>query len=134
MAIIEELGLRVKILINGEATKEWIDEEPDLEGIVFGPETKVSRCYIETREDVEFSIEMKILAGKNPAARWVKHGKTHMLDFAPRLDGGPSLQSTSVDRSGRKFIDEGVIDLDEGTIQKFRFAAVSSGQLHTFRP
>lgn len=132
MAIIEELGLEVKILIGGKAVKEYPDAEPDLQGLKLGPKTKTSHCYIECQENVEFEIDSKVRSGNNPAAWWAQRKK--QIVFKPSFNGGPYLQGILAISPGLTFSDNGIADFDDGTIQKFRFSSVSTGQFHAFDP
>lgn len=60
MAIIKELGLEVEILIGAKAVKEFPENEPYLQGLELGPDTKTSHCYIECQENMEFVIQSKV--------------------------------------------------------------------------
>lgn len=126
MAIIKELGLEVNILVGGEVAKEYPDAERDHSSTKVGRGTKVCRCYIESQAGAEFVIQAEVHTGIHGAARWVK-GRTHMLQSEPSFDGGPYQQGMSVGMAGQKIYDQGILDYVDNTIQKFRFANVSTG-------
>lgn len=127
MAIIEELGLEVKIIVEGEPAKEYMDTEPSLEGIKLGSDTRTSHCYIESREDIEFSIQIQVLPRVSSATHWIKP-KTHCLCFYPSFDGGPYLDGLIVSQAGRTHTDCGIESEAKGTLRKFRFSSVSTGK------
>lgn len=131
MAIIEELGLEVEILIGGKAVKEYPDPEPDLQGLKLGPKTKTSHCYIECQENMEFEIQSKVRSGSKPAALWAKKMR-QIVSFVPSFNGGPYLQGVDVALPGQTVLDSGIVDFDDGTIKNFRFSTVSTGKFLSF--
>lgn len=122
MAVIEALGLEVKILIGGEPVPEYPDAEENLEGMRLNRATKHEHRYIEVREG-EFQISMKVL-DNHPASEWIKRDR-NLISFAPGFDGGESLSGIRVSLVESERIRSGVTNFENGTCQNFRFEEIS---------
>lgn len=127
MAIIEELGLQVRILCGDTPCPEHEDAEPDgdLNTINdFPPNTPSTDGYVESREDVEFHIELNALPGSR-AIEWIKKNN-NILVFSPRFDGDKTRETAAVvQQSHNPGMSYGYLDRREGTLHKYRFAAIS---------
>lgn len=128
MAIIKELGLEVQILIGGKAVKEYPDLEPDIKSLNLGPDTKTSHCYIECQENMQFAIRSEVPCSENLLARWLET-QENLVYFRPSFNGGPYLRGVLVRAPGVSIHHNGVMNLDDGTIQNLRFSTVSTGEL-----
>lgn len=63
MAIIEELGLAVSVIVDGEALPEYDNPEPDAGGDNNdGPAvTAICDKYIESQDDTEYAIYRRVI-------------------------------------------------------------------------
>jgi hypothetical protein len=127
MAIIKSLGLSVSIVINGQAVPEYNDPVPDPDLEHEHPGTKVVSKYIESEDDLEYSISCEAL----PTHRWLPNREGNTLEFAVTIDG--KYQQTqcfcfdSWDNGASTDI-LGVVTytgLTRGTLSKFRFGSIN---------
>lgn len=82
MAVIEDLGLEVSILIDGTPVTEYEDPEPARDG-KYPADMPISHKYIESKDDTEYVIECKALAQH----RWHSLEETSRLSFRAYVDG-----------------------------------------------
>jgi gamma-glutamyl:cysteine ligase YbdK (ATP-grasp superfamily) len=59
MAIIEELGLEVKVQVDGSAGAEYTEEEPEIIEDACSKTTKACHRYVESVDNAEFAISPK---------------------------------------------------------------------------
>ncbi|KAL2276409.1 hypothetical protein FJTKL_00923 [Diaporthe vaccinii] len=64
MAIIEELGLEVKVQVGGSAATEYTDPEPDVDDACTET-TRACHRYVESVDNAEFAIHVGLIAGVN---------------------------------------------------------------------
>lgn len=136
MAVIKTLGLDVSVVINGKSVPEHDDLKPDLDLNRKHPGTKVVHKYIESEDDLEYSVRCKVL----PDHRWLPNRKGNMLEFAVVIDG--ELQHTkciSFDawdkKKGASTNVRGVptyTDRHHGTLSRFTFSSVNAGEGRLF--
>ncbi|KAH8907232.1 hypothetical protein BR93DRAFT_978710 [Coniochaeta sp. PMI_546] len=126
MAVIKALGLSVSIVINGKAVPEYDDPDPGLYDKP--PGTKVVNKYIESEDDIEYSIRCEAL----PQHRWLPNRKGNILEFGVTIDGQyQHTKCLSFDHW-----DDGVYtDIvgvptytgrKRGTLSKFRFGSINA--------
>lgn len=125
MAIIEELGLQVRVLCGASPCPEYEDPEPDRDLNITNnlpPATPSAHGFVESREDVEFCIEARALPG-TPASEWIQK-RNNILVFTCVLDGDHDrMGAFLVNSSLNPHIGSGHLDGD--SLHKYRFAAVS---------
>jgi hypothetical protein len=127
MAIIEELGLNVKVQVNGSAAAEYPDEEPDVEDANCSETTKACHRYVESVDNTEFAIHVGLIPGSNTAQEWIGRSPYHRLAFSAAFDGGRNVISTTVSQLHTSDLFEGIHNRETQTLRKFRFAPVSTG-------
>ncbi|KUI73783.1 hypothetical protein VM1G_09341 [Cytospora mali] len=126
MAIIEELGIEAKILVDGSAATEYTpDEEPEIEGDNFGPSTRVCCRYVEAIDNAHFALHAGIASVNSPGNKWLEESWENGFSFGISIDGGKTVSSQIVQQYQYDTL-QGVIDGQTGTIRKFRFASVST--------
>ncbi|KAI3394306.1 hypothetical protein diail_2953, partial [Diaporthe ilicicola] len=124
MAIIEKLGLEVKVKVNGSTAAEYRDEEPDVED-AYGQAVKTYH-YVESVDNAEFVLQAGVLPGIKTSRRWLSRSEKHALSFAVAFDGGHDAAARLVHQSSGPQPLDGVLDSANGTLRKFRFAPVST--------
>lgn len=129
MAIIEELGLEVKVKVNGSVAAEYPDEEPDIDGDGWGPATKISYHYVESIDNAEFAIHVGVPSGSSTGQKWIRRSPKHALAFWLAFDGGRDAASQAIHQRSSPLLLEGVQNWARTTLRKFRFAPVSTGRL-----
>lgn len=127
MAIIEDLGLEVNVQVDGSATAEYPDEEPDDHG--FNQTTKTSHHYVESIDNAEFAIHVGLIPGLHIGQEWVDRSRDHRLSFLVAFDGGPNITSKLVQHDHPSLLLDGIANHADQTLSKFRFAPVSTGRL-----
>lgn len=130
MAIIDELGLEVKILVDGrEASEYHPDETTEFDGDGYVPSTKKCYRYVESKDEAHFAIQAGVLPDDKPAHKWLQSSKSAGLQVNLSIDGEyiPGFPLMSDQR--KMATCKGVSDRDNGLLRKFRFASVSTGGL-----
>lgn len=122
MAIIEDLGLEVEILVDDLPLREYKDEEEDPTDDTFGDETRKCRRYVEVVEDAEFAVQVCV----TPANDYLNENE-HLL-FIVDLDGQEDLGDCQLKSTTENLI-EGKYEHDGQTLvlRKFRFTTVATG-------
>ncbi|OIW27359.1 hypothetical protein CONLIGDRAFT_633716 [Coniochaeta ligniaria NRRL 30616] len=126
MAVIKALGLSVSIVINGEAVPEYDDPDPAMDHE--HPGTKVVSKYIESEDDIEYSIKCEVL----PQHRWLPNREGNILEFAVTIDGKYlHTKCLGVDNwdNGAQTDIVGVptyTGRKHGTLSKFRFGSINA--------
>lgn len=126
MAIIEDLGLEVKVLVDGSATAEYKDEEPDEHAV--SQTIKTCHHYVESIDNAEFAIHAGLLPGLHTGQEWIPRSRDHGLSFLVAFDGGPSVAAKMVYKHHTSRLLEGISNRANQTLSKFRFAPVSTGR------
>lgn len=131
MAVIDELGVEVKVIVNGTEATEYIpDEEPDFDGDNFDPSTKTCCRYVESIDNADFAIRAAVTSGRNkPANKWLDDSKTNSLSFSLSFDGGDKAAGWLINQNRRFVIGDSTSDAATSTKRNFRFASVSTGGL-----
>lgn len=131
MTILEPLGLKVKVLINGRDAQEYPDEEPDAAVDGFSPNTPTTHHYVESIDGADFCIQ--VTAKPLAAERWIDNVENGAIRFYIDVDGQNSVArgTATSDRlthtvSGVKIYAGPVIAL-----RNFHFAPVSTGRCPT---
>lgn len=128
MTVIEELGLEVKILVDGSTAAEYADEEPDVD-LNTNPHsqtTKTRHHYVESVDNAEFAIQSNIIPGSNIAQEWISRSQNHGLSFAVAFDGGRTANKMLARQNNTSILFSGIYDFANQTMAKFRFASVST--------
>ncbi|POS76811.1 hypothetical protein DHEL01_v204782 [Diaporthe helianthi] len=126
MAIIEELGLEVKVQVDGSTAAEYEDREPNKDDRVRSQTTKVCHRYVEAVDNAEFSIDVGVIPGYNTGREWIGMSQDHGLSFSVALDGRNfAAASIHHERQISKLV-KGIYDHESQTLRKFRFAPVST--------
>lgn len=129
MAVIEELGLEAKVIVNGSAAAEYRDEEPGVDDAAHGPATKTSHSYVEAVHEGEFKIRVGLLPGVNPGQKWIDRSPNNALGFSVAFDGGHEIVKTFVSRSSGPRLLDHIYNEANATLRKFCFALVSTGRV-----
>lgn len=128
MAVIDELGVEVKVIVNGTEATEYIpDEEPDFDDDNFDPSTKTCCRYVESIDNADFAIRAAVTSGRNkPANKWLDDSKTNGLSFSLSFDGGDKVAGLLINQNRRFVIGDSTSDAATCTKRNFRFASVST--------
>lgn len=124
MAILEDLGLEVKIVVNDSPLQEYEDKMGDPTDDGFGDEIRKCRRYVEVNGDDEFGVQIRV----TPNNEYLD-GKKKQISFSIDLDGQESLESVLVMTKDYPFLVPGRNEYDGRihTLRKFRFTTVSTG-------
>lgn len=119
MAIIEDLGLEVEILVDSSPSQEYKDEEEDPTDDDFGDEIRKCRRYVEVVEDAEFGVQVR-----GTPVNYLNENER--LCFIVDLDGQEGDHHL---KSGTEKLIEGKYEHDGQTLvlRKFRFTTVATG-------
>lgn len=133
MAILEDLGLEVKILVNNSPLKEYEDKEAGPTDDGFGEEIRKCRRYVEVVEDAEFAVQLHV----TPANNYLNDANKRIF-FALDLDGEEEFEDRILAEDDRESLVEGKGEIgDEGTVvRKFRFTTVTTStypKIHRYR-
>lgn len=126
MAVIEELGIEVKVNVNGSAATEYPDEEPDVDARRQTANTR--HHYVESVDNTEFAIHVGLIPGTNTGQEWISRSQNHGLSFQVALDGGPDVAAASVFKHQNTELLEGVPNCEDRTLRKFLFSPVTTGR------
>lgn len=128
MAVIDELGIEVKVIVNGTEATEYIpDEEPDFDGDNFDPSTKTCCRYVESIDNAEFAVRAAVMSERDkPGNKWLDDSKTNGFAFSLSFDGGKKAAGFLVDQNHRVSIRDSTYDAATSTKRNFRFASVST--------
>ncbi|ROW12876.1 hypothetical protein VPNG_04664 [Cytospora leucostoma] len=127
MAIIDNLGLEVKILVNGSAATEYVpDKEDQADGHNFGPSTKICCRYIQSIDDAHFAISAGLTWKHKVAEQWIKESQNNCCGFDFSVDGRRIDVLLISKRHEGAIILEGFHDRRSNTLREFRFASVST--------
>lgn len=125
MAILEDLGLEVKILVNNIPLREYEDKNADPTYDEFGNEIRKCRRYVEVVENAEYAVQLHVTSVDKYLDNTEK-GFYFVLD----LDGQEHFENQILDQECRSYLVEGKSECDgrESTIRKFCFTAMSIGR------
>ncbi|KAB5582771.1 hypothetical protein GE09DRAFT_1278133 [Coniochaeta sp. 2T2.1] len=123
MAIIKALGLAVSIVINGETVPEYDDPDTGLE--LEHPCTKIVNKYIESEDEIEYSIRCQAL----PGHRYLPNKEGNALEFCIIIDGNPLwtqfLEHDDWGSRGTSYtVDGAPTGPDWSMHNRFRFSAI----------
>lgn len=124
MAILEDLGLEVKIVVNDSPLQEYEDKKGNPTDDGFGDEIRKCRRYVEVNGDDEFGVQIRI----TPKNEYID-GKKKGLKFDIDLDGQERLVRSATTTMDYQFLVQGRKEQDgqTSTLRKFRFTTVSTG-------
>lgn len=123
MAILDELGLEVHIVVAGSRATEYPDPEHNADN----SPPEAPPYYIESRAGEEFYISCCVIPGSSkPARQWLAK-KNHRLRVDVSVDGGTTSASILLHRNGKPGRILGVTNNAEKKIYHFRFSTVSTG-------
>lgn len=133
MAILEDLGLEVKILVNNSPLKEYEDKEAGPTDDGFGEEIRKCRRYVEVVEDAEFAVQLHV----TPANNYLNDANKR-ISFVLDLDGQENFEEALLNRKRTQHLVEGKDEANgEKTVRRnFRFTAVATGtypKIHRYR-
>ncbi|KAK7748029.1 hypothetical protein SLS53_001281 [Cytospora paraplurivora] len=131
MAIIDDLGLEVKILVNGSVATEYVpNEETQADGDKYGPSTKICCRYIESINDAHFAIHGGLTSKHKVAGQWIRNSQNSACSFTFFVDGrkiDSALIHNIHNRHRNAAILEGVREANK--LRRLRFASVSTEAL-----
>jgi hypothetical protein len=126
MAIIEELGVEVRVQVGGAAVTEYTDPEPDVNDAC-AQTTKVCHRYIESFDNAEFAIHVGMIPGVNTGQEWIGGSRNHGLSFLLEIDGD-AVSSLMVHQDHISEVLKGIYDGENQRLRKFHFASVSTSR------
>lgn len=124
MAILEDLGLEVKVLVNNSPLQEYEDNDTESTDDGFGDEIRKCRRYVEVVGDTEFGVQFRVTPNSN-----YLNSNRQRLRFEIDLDDHEELRGFLLRSKGEPVLIEGQVDYDGQTyaMRKFRFATMSTG-------
>lgn len=128
MAIIEKLGLQVKVKVNGAAAAEYPDKEPDDNYDTGSQTTHACRHYVESFDNAEFAIHVGLGPGTKTGQEWISRSQHHSLCFSVAFDGGHDVAATLVSQHHETGLLEGIRNHENQTLRRFIFAPVTTGR------
>lgn len=125
MAILEDLGLEVKILVNNTSLQEYEDKDAGSTDDGFGDEVRKCGSYVEVVENAEFAVQLHV----TPVDNYLDNMKKRFL-FVLDLDGQEGFETRLLDWKEKKCLVEGKDEYDGQTslLRKFRFTPVATGK------
>lgn len=125
MAILEDLGLEVKIIVNGAPLQEYEDKEADLSDDGFGGKTRKCRRYVEVDGDTEFGVQLHVTPNNN----YLDGNKQKRLRFCLDLDGQEELEARLMNLACNPVLLDGKDEYNGWTLvsRRFRFTTISTG-------
>ncbi|KAL2290132.1 hypothetical protein FJTKL_00623 [Diaporthe vaccinii] len=126
MAIIEKLGLEVKVKVNGSPAAEYPDEERDVDDDAGGRITNACHHYVESIDNAEFTIHFGLTPGFKTGHGWISRSRNHGLLFSVAFDGGHTVAKTVVHQRHNPQLLQGVYDRETRTLRKFLFTPVTT--------
>lgn len=128
-AIIKELGLEVRINVNGSAAAEYKDEESYVGDGAHGQVAHTRHHYVESVDNAEFSIHVGLVPGTNTGQEWVSFSPKNVLMLMVAFDGGRAVAVKCINQLSGTGQVQGVYKKADATLRKFCFAPVSIGRL-----
>lgn len=128
MAIIKELGLEVKVNIDGSSAAEYPDQEPDVDHGPTSQATKACHHYVESIDNAEFAIHAGLIPGSNTGRDWIGRSQDHRLHFSVALDGGHDVAAVCLSQHHNTVRLVGVHNRMDQTLRKFLFSPVTTGR------
>lgn len=131
MAIIEHLGLQIKVYISGSMAAEYIDPAPGVDPdfqispIQDNPAVPTCHRYIESFEDTEFSVEISVIKPDKPAEMWTKN-RDQAYSFSFTIDGSDDARLATLSHPNLGGMLYGVENYAQRTIKKFKFTRLST--------
>jgi len=125
IAIVEDLGLEIKIVVDNSPLQEYEDKEVDAPDDGFSDDIRKFRRYVEVNVDTEFGVQICT----TPNNEYLDDNKKKRLIVSIDLDGQKDLQVTLVGSLKRSDLVEGKSEHNGQTsvLRKFRFKTVSTG-------
>ncbi|KAG8164104.1 hypothetical protein KVR01_006022 [Diaporthe batatas] len=122
MAIIEDLGLEVKIVVNDSPLQEYEDKEQEPTNDGFGDEIRKYRSYVEVMDNAEFAVLLRATSNNE----YLSATKAGFM-FAIDLDGQNRIENLWLHSEHLTSLVKGKYENDgqETTLRRFRFTAVS---------
>ncbi|KAJ0124949.1 hypothetical protein J7T55_006292 [Diaporthe amygdali] len=123
MAILEDLGLEVKVLVNNSPLQEYEDNDTESTDDGFGDEIRKCRRYVEVVGDTEFGVQFRVTPNSN-----YLNSNRQRFRFEIDLDDHEELRGFLLRSKGEPVLIEGQVDYDGQTyaMRKFRFATMST--------
>lgn len=125
MAILEDLGLEVKILVNNSPLQEYEDKDAGATDDKFGNEIRKCRQYVEVIENAEFAVQLRV----TPANNYLNN-ESERIAFFIDLDGHRQLGSRLLNSDQKQVLVDGKVEYEGQTSvsrRKFRFSTVKTG-------
>ncbi|KAH8778737.1 hypothetical protein F5883DRAFT_613592 [Diaporthe sp. PMI_573] len=124
MAILEDLGLEIKIVVDNSPLQEYEGKEVDAPGDGFSDDIRKCRRYVKVNVDTEFGVQICT----TPNNEYLDDNKKKRLIVSIDLDGQKDLQVTLVGSLKRSDLVEGKSEHNGQTsvLRKFRFKTVST--------
>lgn len=128
MPFLEDLGLWVKIRVNGSVVDEYLDEEPKIDSHPIEFQTKFCYRYIESLVDTEFSIDIGIdtTPGKGFVTTPWTNDPNNGFEFNFSIDGANNALQSVLNIHFQNGIVKGLDDYTAKTRRNFRFDRLST--------
>ncbi|KAG6360096.1 hypothetical protein INS49_011152 [Diaporthe citri] len=124
MAILEDVGLEVNIIVNGSPLKEYEDKGADLSDDGFGDETRKCRRYVEVDGDTDFGVQLHVTSNN----KYLDGNKKKRLRFCLDLDGQEELEARLMNFARTPVLLDGKDEWNGQTYisRRFRFTTIST--------
>lgn len=126
MAIIDELGLEVKVLIRGRPCLEYEDDSLFRNFDDIDQHTLACYRWVESQQDEVFAMYFRVLPG-GPASTWLQE-EDNGVAFSTSFDGSNAVENYIAYRDSPSGTQQGIVRWQDDLIQPFRFAAISTGK------
>lgn len=127
MAILEDLGLEVNIVVNDSPLQEYEDKGADLSDDGFGDGTCKCRCYVEVDGDTEFGVQLHVTPNNN----FLDGNKQKRLRFCLDLDGQEEIEARLMNLARTPVLLDGQDELEWNgetcLSRRFRFTTIPTG-------
>lgn len=130
MVLLEELGLRVEVIVNDVAAEEFpspAHTNAVEEDAKFHP--FMCQKYIESEAGLEFFIAAEVLDSHSSLRDWIETSENNIVGFGVSVDGR-YYTDWFLGRQTDNGDFEGSNDLTNNTIQKLQFAPITPSKSH----
>lgn len=131
MVVLDRLGLRVQLVVNGSSAEEFLPHKQlDAGGEDVGSQPFIWTRYVESVANAKFSISFEALTTHGVMKDWIDADRENAVRFTTSIDG-QSVNNTWVSRKKNTTVLRGFTDHTSNTMQEFQFAAISTSRFHS---
>lgn len=130
MVFLEELGLRVEVVVDNVAAEEFTAPAHTNAG-EDDPKSHPFMCqrYIESKVGVQFFISVEVLDSHGSLSGWME-AKENKVGLLISIDGHQYVAGGQLNYRNCKGCFEGIVNGTNKSIQKFQFAPIFPSKSH----